>query len=173
MMFHASIAVNEPERVAKVIGELWGGTAVEFVPLNNGSWIALAPDDRNTAMEVYPRGKLFSVELESGMAPDPDINGKGLTATHVAIGTVLTPDEVYAIGKREGWTARAMRRKLGFDVIELWVEDRVMLEVLTDYMQKEYLEAATIPRWEEAMAKAKAARAAAGADAPKTAAAMG
>jgi len=164
MMFHASIAATDPERVAKVIGELWGGTAVEFIPLNNGSWIALAPDDRNTAMEVYPRGKLFSVDGEGGMTPDPDPTGQGLTATHVAIGTTQSPEEVYAIAKREGWTARPMRRKLGFDVIELWVENRVMLEVLTDYMQKEYLEAATIPRWLEAMGKARAARDAANAD---------
>jgi len=159
-MFHASIAANDPERVAKVIAELWGGVAVEFLPLNNGSWIALAPDERNTCMEVYPRNKLFSL-TDDAMVPEHDSSGEGLTATHVAIGANLTPDEIFAIGKREGWTARALRRKLGFDVIELWVENRVMLEILTEHMQKEYLEAATIPRWLEAMERVRAARAAA------------
>jgi len=52
-----------------------------------------------------------------------------------------------------------MRRKLGFDVIELWVENRVMLEVLTDYMRQEYLESTTTARWHAAMEKCKEAQA--------------
>ena len=34
-----------------------------------------------------------------------------------------------------------------FGVIELWVENRVMVEVLTDTMQREYLDAFTVPSW--------------------------
>ena len=42
---------------------------------------------------------------------------------------------------------------MGFDVVELWVENRVMLEILTDEMQAEYLESTTTPRWLGALEK--------------------
>ena len=162
MIFHASIAAKDPQHVAEVVGELWGGEAIEFLPLNNGSWMAVASDDRNTALEVYPAGKVLDAEAFMSVADDPEAaaNPKPIE-THLAIGSVLSADEVKAIGEREGWLARPMRRKMGFDVIELWVENRVMLEVLTDYMQKEYLESATTPRWHAAMNAFKEAQAAA------------
>lgn len=141
-----------------VIGELWGGTAIEFLPANNGSWMALAADGRASAVEVYPRGNLLSHASESSFVPDPDPTGLGLSATHLAIGTVLSPQEVHAIGEREGWLVRPRRRRMGFDVIELWVENRVMLEVLTDKMQNDYLETCTVPRWNAALEKVHEAR---------------
>ncbi len=159
MIFHASIAADDPKHVSEVIAELWGGIALEFVPLNNGSWIALGPDDRNSAVEVYPRGQVYSLDGERGMNFEPGTTG--LTATHLALATSMTPEEVEALGKREGWTTRKLFRKLGFDVIELWIENKVMFEILTEYMQKQYLESSTIPRWTAAIEGALAARAAA------------
>jgi hypothetical protein len=159
MIFHISIAAKDPKRVASVIAELWRGEAMEFLPAGNGSWIALAPDERNTAIEVYPLGKLLSFRTPSSMAADPDPTGAGLSATHVALATHMSSDEVFAIGEREGWFTRPMYRKMGFRVIELWVEDRVMLEVLTPDMQAEYLETTKIPRWHEAMDRHKALQA--------------
>ena len=164
MIFHCSIGAKDPEHVAKVIAELWNGEALEFLPANNGSWMALAKDDRGSMIEVYPSGNLLS---RNGFVGDPDPTGGALTATHVAMATTLSTKEVYAIGEREGWEARPRRRRMGFDVIELWVENHVMLEVLTAEMQQEYLTANTAPRWHAAMAAAKAALAAAEADAPR------
>jgi hypothetical protein len=46
---------------------------------------------------------------------------------------------VFAIAAREGWEAKYRRRGGAFGVIELWLENRVMIEVLTDEMQAEYL----------------------------------
>jgi len=36
-IFHASIAAMDPQHVAEVVAELWGGEAMEFLLLNNGS----------------------------------------------------------------------------------------------------------------------------------------
>ena len=173
MIFHASIAADDPKHVSEVIAELWGGIALEFVPLNNGSWIALGPDDRNSAVEVYPRGQVYSLDGERGMNFEPGTTG--LTATHLALATSMTPEEVEALGKREGWTTRKLFRKLGLKAgdhiallmenrlafMELCFENKVMFEILTEYMQKQYLESSTIPRWTAAIEGALAARAAA------------
>lgn len=158
MMFHASIAAKDPEHVAKVVAELWGGEAIPFLPTRNGSWMAIASDDRNTALEVYPHKMVLNYEEPQVVVPDPDPSKTDFVATHVAIGTKLTADEVFAIGAREGWFTQRLRRAMGFDVVELWVENSVMLEVLTDEMQAEYLEATTTPRWMAALEKWKEAK---------------
>ena len=139
--------------VAKVVAEIWGGDYLPFLPLQNGSWMAVASDDRNTALEVYPDNSVIDYEDPKVVIQNPAPSGKDKIETHLAIGTKLTAEQIFAIGEREGWFAQRLRRKMGFDVVELWVENRVMLEILTDEMQAEYLESTTTPRWLGALEK--------------------
>lgn len=141
MIFHVSIDADNPQHVAEVFAELWGGRAVPFPPVIAGSWMALAGDDRNSLIEVYPRG----TEL---VCADGDADSYGVigapdrrSATHIAIATNLDIDGVYAIAKREGWPAKYRKRGGAFGVIEFWVEGSRMIEVLTPPMQAEYLQA--------------------------------
>jgi hypothetical protein len=46
-----------------------------------------------------------------------------------------------AIATREGWPAKYRKRGGLFGVVELWIEGRQMIEVLTPEMQSEYLSA--------------------------------
>ena len=70
MLFHLSIAAREPRHVANVIAELWGGAALPFPPVMEGSWIAIAGDDRGTAIEVYPDGTVLrETEGDAGETP--------------------------------------------------------------------------------------------------------
>jgi hypothetical protein len=139
MLFHLSIDADNPKHVAEVFAEIWKGRAVPFPPVAVGSWMAMAGDDRNTLIEVYPRG----TEL---VETPGDADGKGVagtprphSATHMAIGTQLTSEEVFGIAKREGWPAKYRKRGGAFGVIELWIEGWRMVEVLTPEMQREYL----------------------------------
>jgi hypothetical protein len=59
--------------------------------------------------------------------------------THGAIATGLDRDAVLAIAAREAWPAKYRKRGGMFGVIELWIEGRQMMEVLTPEMQSEYL----------------------------------
>ena len=54
-----------------------------------------------------------------------------------------------AIAKREGWPAKYRKRGDAFGVIEIFVEGCQMIEVLTEEMQREYVEAVTIPELDE------------------------
>ena len=94
MLFHISIAAERPEEAARVIAELWGGRAYPFPPVAQGSWIAMAGDDRGTAIEVYPAG----TELHPG---EGDAKVRGVAAAsvpngpvHAAIATRLSVDAV-------------------------------------------------------------------------------
>jgi hypothetical protein len=131
MMIHASIPADEPERVARVIAELWRGTCSAFPPLP-GVFIARADDDRGTQVEVGPRGRVgapgeHAVELRDALAPSD------YSEVHLNIASPLSDEEVLAIGAREGWTTRYCDRGGVFKLIELWVENKFMIEVMNDH----------------------------------------
>lgn len=139
MLFHMSIAAEDPKQVASVIAEIWSGEVRPFRAVCEGAWMALAGDDRGTLIEVYPQGTVLR-ETEG----DRDAHGELLgndrfSPTHGAIATELDRDTVFAIARREGWPAKYRKRGGMFGVIELWIEGRQMMEVLTADMQAEYL----------------------------------
>ena len=139
MIFHVSIDAGDPQHVAQVIAELWGGAAGPFPPVAEGSWVAMAGDDRNTSVEVYPRGTEL-VEADGDADSFARTGGNGAySSTHFAMATALGMDEVLAIAAREGWPAKYRKRGGIFGVIEVWIEGTRLIEVLTPEMQAEYL----------------------------------
>jgi hypothetical protein len=160
MLFHVSIDAEDPRRVAHVIAELWGGTATPFPPVMKGSWIAMAGDERNSAVEVYPRGTEL-VEADGDADSYGVIGGNGArSATHFAMATDLDIDRVAAIAQREGWPVKYRLRGGAFGVIEFWIEGTRMIEVLTPAMQAEYLETMTVKGWQGFLASQGALEAA-------------
>lgn len=140
MIFHLSIAAKNPQHVAGVIAELWRGRAMPFPPVAVGSWVALAGDDRNSLIEVYPFGsELRPADGDADAMAQTNSQPSGLTATHAAVASPLEEGEVFAIAEREGWQAKYRKRGGQFGVIELWLENATMIEVLTAEMQREYL----------------------------------
>ena len=141
MLFHMSIAADNPRHVASVIAELWGGRTMPFPPVSDDGWMVLAGDGRGTAMEVYPQGTVLR-ESEGDVDAHGEPSGTDrYTATHAAIATQLDCEAVLAIAAREGWPAKYRKRGGLFGVVELWIEGRQMMEVLTPEMQQEYLAA--------------------------------
>ena len=148
MLFHLSIAARDPRHVAEVIAEMWRGEAYSFPPVAPGSWIALACDDRGTAIEVYPMGTVLRAEEGGGGDARGEAGGgTRFTATHAALATPLSQDAVMAIAAREGWPAKYYKRGGAFGVIELWIEGHQMVEMLTPEMQAEYLAAMAMENW--------------------------
>lgn len=141
MIIHASIPADEPERVARVIAELWRGEAVPFPPIER-SWMAFANDERGTEIEVTPRDLAFVPGPEE-IAYKAQAETPRYCGIHLLIATKLSADEVLAIGAREGWAARRCRRggpgEGGFDLIELWLENAFMIEVAYAEAAEQYL----------------------------------
>jgi len=147
MLFHLSIDADDPKHVAGVIAELWGGVALPFPPVAEGSWVAMAGDDRNTTLEVYPRGtELVEAEGDADAYAVPTGTGRR-TATHFAMATNMSVEQVLAIATREGWPAKYRKRGGAFGVLELWIEGCQLVEILTPEMQAEYRAAITIAGW--------------------------
>jgi hypothetical protein len=145
MLFHMSIAAEDPQRVATVIAELWRGEARRFPPIADNSWMALAGDERGTLLEVYPLGTVLRETPGDADAHGEPSAVDRFSATHGAIATPLDDAEVLAIAGREGWPAKYRKRGGLFGVIELWIEGHQMMEVLTPEMQSEYRAAMAAP----------------------------
>jgi len=143
MIFHVSIDADDPRHVAEVLAELWDGEALPFPPVLKGSWVAMAGDDRNTTVEIYPRGaELFETKGDAdahGTIGSPDRR----SATHFAMATALSSERVFEIARREGWPVKYRKRAGVFGVIEVWVEGCRLIELLTPDMQAEYTGPAT------------------------------
>jgi hypothetical protein len=139
MIHHISIAAKNPQRVAQVLAELFQGRAFPFPP-HPGSFMVFPLDEHGTGVEVYPLG----TELIPGQEDEQVTFVKNsfsslFTATHAAISVPVSEELIQSIGAREGWrTVRCDRDGL-FEVIEFWVENRLMVELLTPSMVAKYL----------------------------------
>lgn len=138
MIFHLSIAADNPKHVASVLAEIFKGDLIEFNP-HPGSYMTFALDQYCTAIEVYPKG----TELKPGTDEkqlqflNNDSSSK-FTATHAAISVPLNQQEIEEIGQREGWRVVRCSRNGYFDVMEVWIENTLLLELLTPEMAQQY-----------------------------------
>jgi hypothetical protein len=158
MLFHISIAADHPAATAAALAEIMGGVAIPFPFVGEGSWVALAGDDRGTFVEVYAKG--WRLEPGEGAEPARDLFAAGeggFTPFHAALATALSETEVHEVARRQGWRSVTCRRGGRFGVIELWIDNQVMLELLTPAMQAEYLAATTGAGWAAMMEAARPA----------------
>lgn len=145
MLHHVSFAVEDPQRVAGILADLVGGTTAPFEPLAEAC-VVWAGDGAGTAFEIYPRGTELWPDSDGGAAHfGRNALGQPASATHAAISVDRTEAEILAAADRAGWQAGRLDRG-GFDVIELWVENQVMLEILTPAMLTDYLGAVNAPQ---------------------------
>ena len=161
MLFHMSADADDPRQAAELVAELWGGKAYPFPPVGIGSWVAMAGDARNTTFEFYRRGT--ELRPGEGDAEGVGVQGEGRRygPSHAAVATPLSIAEVKAIAERHGAPAKVCVRGGIFGVIEVWIECRLLIEVLTPEMQAQYLEHVTPANWERMLAAGPPAAAAA------------
>lgn len=162
MINHVSIGVKDPERVANVIAELWGGYAMPFPP-SPGGFVVFADDGRGTLIEIIPAD--VHLVPGRGLPPEEGFTQETITddheatfergnelslfgSVHVNINSPLNEDTIRAIAAREGWRCfKANRGRGAFQLIEFWIEDRFMLEVNTPEMAAAYAQMATPENW--------------------------
>jgi hypothetical protein len=146
MIHHISLAVRNPLHVAEVVAELWQGSsegpkgrAIPF-PYHPGCYMALALDVNGTAIEFLPKGTV----LEPGSAAQPvqfsapAPHAISYTATHVNLAVPISEAKIYEIADREGWRAIRCNRGGFFELIEFWIENEVLLELLPPNLMEQY-----------------------------------
>ena len=141
MIHHLSIPAQNPAHVAEVLAEIFKGTCSQFPP-HPGSYISFAADQYGTAIEVYPWGtELIPGKENEQLGWKINNSPSRHIATHAAISVSLSKEEIETIGKREGWRVAHCNREGIFEVMEFWIENAVMLELLTPEMTLQYSQA--------------------------------
>ncbi|MDF0602654.1 hypothetical protein P1J78_18095 [Psychromarinibacter sp. C21-152] len=143
-LFHVSLSAADPELAARFIARLMGGEALPFPPFPD-SWIAFGRADDGTAVEVYPLTHRLlpgpgNVLCETGAAQT------GPTFAHVALASPLPAADILTMGKAEGWPTRRCNRG-PFECIEIWLENRLLVEALDPEMAEDYRAGMTAANW--------------------------
>ncbi|MBD2179386.1 hypothetical protein H6F42_20920 [Pseudanabaena sp. FACHB-1998] len=137
MIHHLSIAVANPFRVAKVFAELMNGQFFEF-PIHQGTYISIADDAYGTAIEIMPHKAVWFAGLAEGEVKEME-QAPALHSVHAAISVPISRAKIEEIGIREGWLVRFCDRG-PFQLIEFWLENNLMIELITEEMAANYLQ---------------------------------
>jgi len=162
MINHISFGVNNPEKAANILAELWGGVAMPFPP-SPGGYVAFADDGKGTLVELVPEDvqlvpgtgypdegtftkETVTDEFEATFTPGNEVSLFG--SVHLNINSPLDEESIKAIAKREGWRCFTANRGGGiFQLIEFWIDNRFMVEVNTPEMTRHYQETVTPEAW--------------------------
>lgn len=147
MIHHVSMPAQNPEHVANVLAELMGGYAGPFIGPIPGAWAAYADDEHGTGIEVYPERTM--------LVPGPnDTHGTAelgapqvRSALHILLSVKVDRAGIERIGAREGWRCIHFWRGPSpevrlFELYELWIENRILIEVATTDMLPAYVKIA-------------------------------
>lgn len=144
MIAHFSIPARRPEAAAAVFAQIMDAVVLPFPPCP-GAWMVVCRDGSGTGLEVVPEATAILRGEEEGEASvfgytSARVRHDG--AIHIALTSKLSVDQIIALGEAEGW--RAVHCDRGpFDLVELWVDNRIMIEVLAPEGTARYLAAAT------------------------------
>ena len=137
MIHHFSMPAVDTKLVSEVLQEIFDGRVTNFNPTEN-AYMVWFGDEYGSAIEVYPA----DIELRPGSNEDPCEFHKTRTSEyspfHVAISVDCSQEKLHEIGDRLGWRTVEFRRG-SFRVVEFWVENRIMFELLPADMTAEYL----------------------------------
>lgn len=143
-LLRVSISATEPARVAGFLATLMGGEALPFPPFP-GSWIAFAAQDDGTAIEVHPtrhRLRIGPETIACAMGAPDD----GPTFAHLSLRSALDRQSILDLGTAETWVTRICDRG-PFDCVEIWLENRLLVEGLDPAMQRAYAQGLTVRTW--------------------------
>ncbi|MDX2275221.1 MAG: hypothetical protein NW206_07190 [Hyphomonadaceae bacterium] len=146
MIAHVSVPARNPRQTALLLAALIDGEAFEF-PVVPGAWIAVARDGSGLAVEVYPEtmahhpgvGEVDPAQKPEGPEPMPwedQIFPDGVqlraSAFHFAMKSPLTDAEIIAVARKAGLRALKCERGGVFGVVEVWLDNSILLEVLSE-----------------------------------------
>lgn len=147
MLHHISICAHNPSLVAGVLAEILQGTAFPFPPVTGG-YVTLCDDEYATLVEVYPIGtEMVPDQHDGGIRFRQSDNNPDYGPVHAAFSVAVDEARIKEIAAREGWQTAVCDRGGVFRVIEFWIENRLLFELLTPDMARDYRNAMTSDNW--------------------------
>jgi hypothetical protein len=143
MIHHVSLPAREPRHVAEILAELMGGRCHPFGPLE-GAFMATSGDEHGSMIEVYPEHATLDIPNDEQQVVFGEQAPPRSWPFHILLSVPLEQAEIERIGAREGWRTKLFGRgipgqKPFFHVIEFWIENRLMVEIVSPEMASEYV----------------------------------
>ncbi len=134
MIHHVSIPAEDPRHVSDVLAEVMGGRSYPFPGGFRNSFMAVSGDAHGTAIEVYPTGLHLRPDGDGAVRAEQTEARADYGSFHVLLSVDADLPTIERIGRREGWTTRLCDRgppggPVMFQVIEFWLENRLMVEL--------------------------------------------
>jgi len=158
MIHHISIAARHPRRAAEALAAFWQTEVLSF-PMYADSYVVFVGDEYGSAIEIYPAGKVLepsSPELPL-LISTPGAAPAGHSPFHAAISVNIGEDEIMEICNQHSWFCQTGQRGSFFHVVEVWVENHTLLELLTPQMAADYVAFATLANWKKVFQSAPGA----------------
>lgn len=147
MIAHVSVPARNPRATALLLATLIDGEAFDF-PVVPGASIAVARDGSGLAVEVYPDAMAHHPgvgAVDPALKPEgpqtmpwedqifPDGEQLRPSAFHFALKSPLTDAQIIEAAHKAGVRALKCERGGVFGVVEVWLDNAILLEVLTEH----------------------------------------
>lgn len=145
MIAHFSIPSKTPKETALFFASLIDGVVFDF-PVVPGASVAVSKDGSGVAVEVYPIDMAHhpgTGAVDNSIVPEGPMampwedqifaepgNGSGSSGFHLAMSTQISEDEVIKRAEDMGWRAISCERGGVFGLVEVWVDNAFLVEVL-------------------------------------------
>jgi hypothetical protein len=146
---HVSLPALDCRTVAAVLAKIMDGIAVPFPPGGPEAWNCWSKRG-DFQIVVTPVGQVM---LEG---PGGHIWGARLVGeerayeSHFAIAVERPAEEVIELARAGGWHTQLCNRGGFFDVVEVWVENAYLVEVLGPAQLADYRRSMTVENWKRA-----------------------
>ena len=161
MIHHVSIPARNPEHVARVLAELLGGYAGPFIGEIPDAWVVYSEDGFGTGIEVYTDQTTLVPGDGDAMGTVRLTEPPPWSAFHALVSVKVDRATIERIGEREGWRTRhywrGPRGVRLFELYEMWIENRTLVELVTEDMLPAYVKIANGDAQRALLAKRAAA----------------
>ncbi|MFZ5484879.1 MAG: hypothetical protein ACOZB0_11680 [Pseudomonadota bacterium] len=123
----------------------WRTEALPF-PMYADSYIVFCGEDGLAAIEVYPDGHVL-LPATPELPALVEAEGPRHSPFHAAISVPVDAETIERICAEHGWLCQMGTRGTFFHVVEVWVENRTLLELLPPDMAAEYAAFASPANW--------------------------
>jgi len=150
MIAHVSMPADDCQHVARVLAKMLGGGALRFPPGGPSAWNCWSRQN-DFQIVVTPRGKV----MVEGPTEQIWVSREGrfedrACESHFAMGVERSAADIVAMAQAAGWHARICNRGGMFDLVEVWVENAYLVEVLDPQQLADYRRSMTTENWKKA-----------------------
>lgn len=153
MIAHVSLPAENCRHVAEVLATMLGGGALRFPPGGPAAWNCWSRTNDFQIVVTPSMHVIVPGPAEQMWVERPELlPAKRAYESHFAMAVERSALEIVELSLAAGWHARICSRGGLFEVVEVWVENAYLVEVLDPAQMANYRRSMTVENWKRAFA---------------------